>query len=322
MATDWGVLFSARHSSRLLLSGEFQKSVEDYLRYHYIQGSTPDTIATYKKMLRWFGEYLDTEKPVPAIGEISASHIVGHLELLKLRGVAPRSLKGRFGAIYTFFEWAVGWELIKSNPAKLIKRPRAPKKPKRFITRDEFDAILEICPQGYFLGARRQAMFRVLISSGVRQNELAHLDLSDLDWKRSRIHVRFGKGQKERVVPFPKSTQRAMLRYIHYRTDDVPNLWVREGGPRSGSGRRAMTYEGIEQDIRRMMHYAGVDIKDKAHAFRRTLAANMLSGKVEREHVQALGGWETAAMLELYVGWRKTEQDEALDAVKDVDPWA
>ena len=59
----------------------------------------------------------------------------------------------------------------------------------------------------------------------------------------------------------------------------------------------------------------------EAHAFRRTFAANMLSGKVEREHVQALCGWETEAMLELYVGWRKTEQDEALETVRHIDLW-
>ena len=55
---------------------------------------------------------------MPTIPEINHWHIMGYLEAIKRRGVAPRTVKGRFGAIHTFLEWAVQWEIIESSADK------------------------------------------------------------------------------------------------------------------------------------------------------------------------------------------------------------
>ena len=315
---DGGVFLAATPTSRLAMTGRFKKTVDEWLLSCYVEDCTPATIETYAKMLRWFGEYLETLDPEPSFDEISTRHISGYLETIKRRGVAPRTVKGRFGAIYTFFQWAVRLEYLESNPAKLLKRPRAPKRPKRFLTQGEFESIIEVCPPDNFIGARRQATFRLLLTSGIRLNELVNLEITDLDYQKGQVWVRHGKGQKERQASFHKSAQKAMARYLRFRRDKCPALWVVKMRYES----RPMTYNGLENDIRRVMGYAGVEIKDKAHALRRTMASIALSAKVEREHVQAVGGWETSKILDLYVQWKKTEQDAALEAVRDVDPWA
>ena len=318
--TDGGSLFGSRHEPRLGETGEFQKQLGYWLQDCYMADLTEDTLKTYSKMLRWFCQHLETLDPAPAFKEIESYHISGYLASIKKRGVAPRTVKGRFAAIHTFFAWAKTEKYLKINPAAEMKRPRAPKRPKRFLTREEFEKILKECYEDTFLGVRRLAMFRLLLTSGIRQRELVKLDRDDLYFQRGLVLVRYGKGQKQRQATFAKSAQRAMKTYLRWRDekpDSFPGLWVN-----CLIERQPMTYRGIENDIRRVFSYAGVEIKDKAHSFRRTFAANLLGAKIDREYVQTLGGWETASMLDQYVSWKKTENDKALEAVRNVDPWS
>jgi len=136
----------------------------------------------------------------------------------------------------------------------------------------------------------------------------------DLDWDRGRFRVWHGKGNKERLAPFHRDAQRAISRYLGHRTDGWPELWVSEE-------RRPLGYAGMSNDIQRVRDWAGVTVKDSAHAFRRTFAGNALRAGTLRQHVQILGGWEDDSMLGIYTSWLELDIEGALEAVRDVDPW-
>jgi len=196
-----------------------------------------------------------------------------------------------------------------------VKAPKLPKVRKPFVSEDHFRALLELCPLNTFTGARRQSVFWIFLTSGIRRDELLSLKIDDLQWENSTIRVIFGKGQKERQVPFHREAQRAVLRYLQHRQVDLPWLWVTSSGKR-------LTREGLTSDFRRFYERAGIrkDMKDAFHIFRRTWAANSVRQGIPSPYTQAVAGWSTAEMLDQYVRAMEAEEG-AIEAYKDFDPF-
>lgn len=166
--------------------------------------------------------------------------------------------------------------------------------------------MLRVCPLSVFTGARNAAMIWLLWTTGMRREELAKLKVEDLDWGNSRIRV-FGKGRKERWVPFTKDAKKALWRYLKYRGEDLPQLWLTEG-------RRPASMWMVVSAMRRVVERAELQgqVKDVHHIFRRTWAMRNLKAGVPIKFVQLVGGWESVVTLECYV--RAMESEDALSA--------
>ena len=83
--------------------------------------------------------------------------------------------------------------------------------------------MLAVCSYDYqhnakFLASRNQAIILMLLDTGVRLSELVKITVNDIDTERGYIKV-LGKGAKERVVRIGKTTQKALWRYLIYRSN-------------------------------------------------------------------------------------------------------
>ncbi|HUW08798.1 MAG TPA: site-specific integrase [Anaerolineae bacterium] len=194
------------------------------------------------------------------------------------------------------------------KPMRTMKAPRLPRLAKPFLTETQRDALLRLCPQSTFLGARNAAIIWLLWGSGIRLSECTNLQVADLDWDQSRIRV-FGKGQRERWAPFTKKAKKATWRYLSYRRDDLPQLWLTE------ERRPAGTWM-LPTMMHRLVDRAGLHglIKDRCHIFRRSWAWRNLKAGVSIKYIQLAGGWTTVAMLMRYV--EAMQSEEAMAA-----PW-
>ena len=295
----------------LEMSQRLQEVLEHYLRYHRIEGSTEATVKFYAKELRLFLNDLDPA--CLALVDLTAFHVLEHLGSMKERGLKPRSIRTRWQAITTWLNWCVQWGLIEESPAAKIKAPKVPKNRKPFLTDEQFTSLLELCPLNTFAGARRQSMLWMMATTGIRRNEMWMLKKEDLDWDHSAIRVIYGKGQKERQVPFDRRCQRAMLRYIQQRQDSLDWLWVTEEGTR-------LEYNGIWQNLKRIAERTEVELQDTCHIFRRTFAANAVRQNIPRPYVQAIAGWSSPQMLEHYVAAMEAEEG-AIEAFREFKPF-
>ena len=229
------------------MTQRLQEVLNYYPRYHRIEGSTEATIKFYAKELRLFLRDLEKIDPdCQTLTDLSPLDVLQHLGSMKERGLKPRSIRTRWQAITTWLNWCVEWGLIDTSPAERIKAPKVPKTRKPFLTEEQFASLLNLCPLNTFAGARRQSMLWMMVTTGIRRNEVWMLNREDLDWDNSVIRVVYGKGQKERQIPFDRCCQRAMLRYIQQRRDSLDWLWVTEEGIRLG-------YDGIWQDLNRLV---------------------------------------------------------------------
>jgi len=137
---------------------------------------------------------------------------------------------------------------------------------------------------------------------------MAQLQLSDLNWQGRAPKIRIlGKGQRERYVEFPKEAREAVYRYLHFRNDDWPQLWLAENGEPLGK-------DGVCSAIRRLYERAGIRVKDQFHIFRRTWAMRKINDGVPQKYIMLVGGWEDPATMDKYV--RAITSDDALRAIQ------
>lgn len=141
-------------------------------------------------------------------------------------------------------------------------------------------------------------MIELLYATGIRVGELCGLDVDDLDRERRTAKV-FGKGRRERVVPFGVPAERALT------------AWLRTGRPvlaRSGSGpalflgRRGGRID--QREVRRVVHRLLAEIEDAPamgpHGLRHSAATHLLDGGADLRSVQELLGHATLSTTQIY----------------------
>ena len=297
-------------------TNRFPDAVQFYLRWHRIEGHTPATARAYEKNLGYFVRWLQSNGVSLDLTDLAPVHILAYLSESRKDGRrrSPRYTRSIYTHINTFLNWCVDWGLLEENPADKVKPPKVPRLRKAFLKPEHAQLLMDLCPPNTFLGSRRRSMMLVLATTGIRRMELHGLQLDDLDWDAQLVRIRLGKGQKDRIVPLHRDAQRSLLRYLQFRTDSRPELWLTEE-------RRPLTYWGVGQDLVKLMKRAGIrdDVKDVCHVFRRTWAANAVKQGIPRPYIQAIGGWDTPDMIDKYTAAMLEEESEALEAFRDFD---
>ncbi len=298
-------------------SGRLYQLLDYYLSWHRIEGHTEVTVKDYRKNVGLFIRWLEASNHSLVLQDLSGFHVMAYLQFKKDQGRSPRYIRSIYQHLDTFFTWCVDYlEVIEVSPTAKIKAPKVPKQNKGFLKAEHFQALIDICATTRFLGSRRRSMLWILLTTGIRHMEMANLTKNDLDWesKGGLIRIRMGKGQKDRVVPFHKNAQREVFRYLAYRDDEYPTLWIKDD-------RTPLPYDGLGADMRKLMVRAGIrgEVKDTFHVFRRTWAANAERRGIPRQYILSVGGWEDVQMLDKYTRAMR-EEEEAVEAFKDFDP--
>ena len=92
---DPAVIFGARRDSRLGVTQRLPEVLDFHLQYHSIEGSTQATLTFYRKEVGLFIRWLNGQGHSLDPQEVTPLHILAHLESLKSRGLAPRSVRTR-----------------------------------------------------------------------------------------------------------------------------------------------------------------------------------------------------------------------------------
>lgn len=160
------------------------------------------------------------------------------------------------------------------------------------------------------LVARNRAIFVLFLESGLRLEELAKLQLEDIDMGRQRVIVRFGKMGNSRLSGFGPQSRKALWKYMSLRPQQSNHgaLWITEEGS-------PLTISGVQITIRRLKKDAGLQhIRGSVHKLRHTFATTYLKHTRDMKGCRLLLGHSTLAMTERY-----TQFIEAEDALKAYD---
>ena len=150
-------------------------------------------------------------------------------------------------------------------------------------------------------------MIMTLLDTGLRCSELVQLDHEDLDLESKRIKVRFGKGNKQRVVPFADNCNEALETYLDVRGNKPGPLFYASNHHGALDIGRALKPNGLKQMLRRLGRKTGIK-KVHAHRFRHTFATWAIEHDARELDVQYLLGHSTSDMVRRYSSNYRSEQ--------------
>src|SRR5256885_6960088 len=100
--------------------------------------------------------------------------------------------------------------VIAGNPAETVIRARKEEKGPTVLFKNEYKALLFEAQEN----SRDYAILLTFLKSGIRESELAALNLEDVDFAHDELIIREGKGKKERKIPLMPELKRALRRYV------------------------------------------------------------------------------------------------------------
>lgn len=233
---------------------------------------------------------------------------VGDLELRVLRswlakqraaGAARSTLARRAASVRTFTSWAHGAGLLDVDPGQLLASPRPQRKLPPVLDGGEAIALMDLEPGAAApLDLRDRLIVEMLYATAMRVGEIVRLDIDDIDRERRVVRV-FGKGSKERMVPYGLAAERALEAWLRRGRPDVV---VQGSGSALLLGARGRRID--QRAVRRVVHDRARRIPGLPdvgpHGLRHTAATHLLDGGADLRAVQELLGHASLATTQIY----------------------
>jgi site-specific recombinase XerD len=137
------------------------------------------------------------------------------------------------------------------------------------------------------------AIIMVAYSAGLRVGEVVRLKISDIDPERMMIHVRAGKGKKDRYTILSSLALEVMRDYAYYYK---PSKWLFPGG-REG---RHLTERSVQKVVERAAAKAGIRKHVTTHTLRHSFATHLLENGTDLRYIQELLGHKSARTTQIY----------------------
>ena len=217
-------------------------------------------------------------------------------------GRSRTTLARRATAARVFTAWLLRTGRAESDAGASLGSPKAHPSLPPVLRADEAADLIRtaarLADDGSPVGIRDVAMLELLYATGIRVGELVGLDLDDVDRDRNVVRV-FGKGRKERAVPFGHPAARALERWLAHGR---PALRVEGAGAALFLGARGRRID--QRAVRTLVHRRIAEVPGAPdigpHGLRHTAATHLLEGGADLRSVQELLGHASLATTQLY----------------------
>lgn len=246
--------------------------LKQYMACLFVDGKSEKTAYQYK----WTAKRLEETIGKP-FTEMTAYDIRFFLACEKDRGVSSRTAENIRSNISAFFQWMTREDIIPKNPCANIKPIKYTDFVRKPFSDVEIDSLRWACKT-----AKERALVELLLSTGMRVSEVASMDVGDVDARTLSVHVRHGKGGKERVTYITSVAMRHLETYMHTRKDKSSAMFCNAKGGRLAAGGMRFILNGIA---------ARANVENvHPHRFRRTFATGLAARGMDVQNVQRLLG--------------------------------
>ena len=272
-----------------------QRMLEELQRRNYSQ----NTIRSYVHAVEDFARYFNTPPD-----QLGASHLRQyHLYLIQERKLATQTVVGHISALRFFF----GKTLERPLPELNLLNPKRPKRLPTVLGQEEVARLLG-ATQNLF----QYTLLRTLYATALRRSELCQLKVTDIDSPRMMIHVRGGKGQRDRNLPMDTpllETLRAYWRWMR------PPEYLFPGGRYHTHTDRPITSKVVWSTLRARVLDAGITKHVSPHTLRHSRATHWYEAGVDLPTIQRLLGHTHLETTTLYVHLGNPHLENSPDAI-------
>ena len=190
-------------------------------------------------------------------------------------------------------------------------RPQKEKKLPTILTQKEVKTIL-----GNIRLLRYRICLTTIYSCGLRLNEGINLQVKDIDSARSLIHVRLGKGGKDRFVPLPNQT---LLLLREQWKSHQNKVWIfpsaGKGGTHMRTSKKPLGKGGVQTAFRKALKKSRINKKASVHTLRHSYATHLLEAGVNLRMIQSWLGHNTPTTTSVYTHLTTKAESKAVQSV-------
>jgi integrase len=264
---------------------------------------------------------------VPALGRIKLKNLtslqVQQLYATKLEsGLSKRTVEYIHTVLHSALKQAVRWELVPRNVTDSVDPPRPDKEERPTLDLEQARQFLQTAR-----GDRFEALYVLVIQTGMRRGELFGLRWNDLDLEQGLLHVRQALAPDGKSFSLPKTSQgRRKIRLTSEAVQALNRHAVAQNEERSRQGsswqEHGLVFPSqvgtpmnpdnfVKRSYRPLLEQAGLP-QMPFHCLRHTFATLMMPSGHPKVVQEMLGHSRVSTTLDIYSHASQDMQDEAV----------
>ncbi len=271
---------------------------EQHLTNLKLQGKRPATIDAYSRAVRRITAHFDRVPDTLTTSDLK------HFFASLIQTHSWSTIKLDRNGLQFFYRYTLDkqWEWLN-----IVKPPQVKRLPD-ILTPQQVSSLITYTRQ-----ARYQVFFLTLYSMGLRLSEGLNLTVHDIDSQTMRVHIREGKGGKDRMVPLPQRTLKALR--THWLTHKhpcylFPGLGTCHDTP--------MDRGGIQKTMKLVLKECGIKKHASPHSLRHCFATHLLEQGVDLRSLQTLLGHASLNTTARYTRMTQIKQRDAAMAINQL----
>ncbi len=213
----------------------------------------------------------------------------------------PVTVNRRLTVIKHMFRKAVEWDLLKSNPATLVKRFAVTSERTRFLTQDEIRSLLAECEK-QVTSPWLLPLVTLALNTGMRQGELLKLKWENVDLERGSITIIQSKTLRRKTIAINEPTREALNWLQENRYGELLFMW-----PWKAPIGKVTVYDAFKKAC------SAAKIENfRFHDLRHTFASHLVMAGVDLVTVKELLGHKTIAMTNRYTHLAQEHKAQAV----------
>lgn len=280
----------------------WQAHFREYLAV--VRGLSARTVETYAAELRPLLAYLERQG-LTSLARLTRAHLEGYrLELScqrhRDRPLTLSTMSLRLTAVKQFLRYLYRESYLLLDLAADLELPASrPRLPRTILSEREVIQLLEAPDLTTPEGIRDRTLLELLYGTALRNTELRHLRVDQVDREQGQLRLDHGKGGKPRILPLGEEA----LAWLEEYLDRVRPLWVKSADQPlvfPGFGREDLTRRWLAHQVRRLARQAGLEKTVTPHVLRHSCATHMLRRGANLRHLQQLLGHSDMNTTSLY----------------------
>ena len=296
--------------------------IEEFLSWMVAEkGRSANTIAAYRRDLAAYSEWLAANSAT--VLDVTHQQLVDFVGSRRASGAATSSIARQLAAVRMLHRYLSIEGERRDDPAAELEGVRVPSGIPKPLTEAQVTSLIDSVLVTEPIHRRDLALIELLYATGARISEAVGLSIGEIDIDARLVRL-YGKGAKERIVPFGSTAAaalddwfspsgRAMVVPDHWRSrDDAEAVFLNTRGGR-------LTRQAAWQVIKKYGTRAGIGDELSPHVLRHSCATHLLDHGADLRVVQEMLGHASISTTQIYT---KVSQERLWDVYRSAHPRA
>jgi integrase/recombinase XerD len=296
--------------------------VEEFLAWLLSEkGRSANTLAAYRRDLRTYCAWLSSRGA--SILSVDHHALVEFVGERKASDAAVSSVARQLAAIRMLHRYLTIEGDRPDDPSAELQGVKVPSGIPKPLTETQINSVLDAVVGHEPIHHRDRALLELLYATGARISEATGLSIGDLDFDARLVRL-YGKGSKERIVPYGAAAAGALADWFspRGRARLVPDRWNRRDDADAvflnlRGGR--LTRQAAWLVVKKYGRLAGVSDELSPHVFRHSCATHLLDHGADLRVVQEMLGHVSISTTQVYT---RVSQERLWDVYRAAHPRA